>query len=261
MHGRGLPGSAVARKRKPTCATPKAVGLPRRQRRRVSGPIGSLAWHQSPQRRSTTIPMASIRRRIRNETIRDLCLLHFGARAFSSGEYPEALYMQVFCTARDKSRWITLFGSSNKLSVRAYFAHFCSVLSRPAGANLTVPADRVEDVKKLKQSTHLNMAACYLKLGEHRKCIDACTKALSTSPLSKAYFRRGQAHLELRSLDEAKEDFERARELEPDPAIDKELKRLKQAFSQHDAKEKKRFAKMFSKMQEELGKWADLGRG
>ena len=40
-----------------------------------------------------------------------------------------------------------------------------------------------------------------------------------------AYFRRGQAHLELRSLDEAKEDFERARELEPDPAIDKELKR------------------------------------
>ncbi|CAK9015435.1 unnamed protein product [Durusdinium trenchii] len=46
----------------------------------------------------------------------------------------------------------------------------------------------------------------------------------------------GQAHLELRSLDEAKEDFERARELEPDPAIDKELKRLRQAFSQHDAK-------------------------
>lgn len=171
-------GSAGGRKPKPTCATPKAVGLPRRrQRRRVSGPIGSLAWHQSPQRRSTTIPMASIRRdmrqqgktlsgthihtknifeildvflkfsgvakkhpsrafwrtllrrRIRNETIRDVCLLHFGGRAFSSGENPEALYMQVFCTARDKSQWITVFGSSNKLSVRAYFAHFCSVLS------------------------------------------------------------------------------------------------------------------------------------
>ncbi|CAJ1387370.1 unnamed protein product [Effrenium voratum] len=34
----------------------------------------------------------------------------------------------------------------------------------------------------------------------------------------------------------AKEDFENARQLEPDPAIDKELKRLKQAYSQHDAK-------------------------
>lgn len=61
-------GSAVARKPKPTCATPKAVGLPRqRQRRRVSGSIGSLAWHPSPQRRSTTIPMASIRRDMRQQ--------------------------------------------------------------------------------------------------------------------------------------------------------------------------------------------------
>ncbi|CAJ1446716.1 unnamed protein product, partial [Effrenium voratum] len=118
-------------------------------------------------------------------------------------------------------------------------------------ASLTVPTDKAQDVQKLKQSTHLNMAACYLKQGEHRKCIDSCTKALAMSPLCKAYFRRGQAHLELRNLDEAKEDFENARQLEPDPAIDKELKRLKQAYSQHDAKEKKRFAKMFSKMQEE----------
>ena len=49
-----------------------------------------------------------------------------------------------------------------------------------------MPNEKLEEVKKLKQSTHLNMAACYLKLGEHRKCIDACTKALSTSPISKA---------------------------------------------------------------------------
>ena len=84
-------------------------------------------WQRSIQCRAFWRTL--LRRRIRNETIRDLCLLHIGARAFSSGENPEALYMQVFCTARDKSRWITLFGSSNKLSVRAYFAHFCSVLS------------------------------------------------------------------------------------------------------------------------------------
>lgn len=59
-------GSAVARKPKPTYATPRAVDLPRRrQRRRVSGPIGSLAWHPSPQRQSATIPMASIRRDMR----------------------------------------------------------------------------------------------------------------------------------------------------------------------------------------------------
>lgn len=31
-----------------------------------------------------------------------------------------------------------------------------------------------QEVRKLKQSTYLNMAACYLKLAEHRKCIDVC---------------------------------------------------------------------------------------
>lgn len=118
--------------------------------------------------------------------------------------------------------------------------------------NSQVPKERVEAVKKLKQSTHLNMAACYLKLSEHQKCVEACSKALVDGQLSKAYFRRGQAHLEMRHLDEAKEDFEKARELEPsDPAIEKELKRLKVAYAQHDAKEKKRFARMFDKMAED----------
>merc|ERR1712217_695954 len=117
-----------------------------------------------------------------------------------------------------------------------------------------VPTDRVEDVKRLKQSTHLNMAACYLKLNEHQKCVNSCSKALETGPLSKAFFRRGQANLEMRNLDEAKDDFEQARKLEPnDAAIEKELRRLQQAFKQHDAKEKKKFAGMFSKMAEEEG--------
>ncbi|OLP95667.1 Peptidyl-prolyl cis-trans isomerase FKBP4 [Symbiodinium microadriaticum] len=134
---------------------------------------------------------------------------------------------------------------------RSQASQYAEMMGRSATA-FNVPDEKVEEVKKLKQSTNLNMAACYLKLGEHRKCIESCTKALSTCPLSKAYFRRGQAHLELRNLDEAKEDFEQARALEPqDPAVEKELKRLKQAFSQHDAKEKKRFAKLFSKMKEE----------
>lgn len=156
-----------------------------------------------------------------------------GNNRFKEQNFRGALgsYHKVFCFVNG----LQLPGERNEA------AQYAEMMGRQAGASMTVPGDRVKDVKKLKQSTYLNMAACYLKLGEHRKCIDACTKALSTSKLSKAYFRRGQAHLELRSLDEAKEDFERARELEPDPAIDKELKRLKQAFSQHDAKEKKRW--------------------
>jgi len=101
-------------------------------------------------------------------------------------------------------------------------------------------------VKKLKQSSRLNMAFCYLKLGEHQKCVDACSKALELGSSSKAYFRRGQAFLELRNMAGAKADLERARELTPnDSAIVAELRKLRSAYSKADPKEKKSFAKMF----------------
>eukprot|EP00440_Ansanella_granifera_P010482 gb/GFBE01011369.1/.p1 GENE.gb/GFBE01011369.1/~~gb/GFBE01011369.1/.p1 ORF type:complete len:214 (+),score=63.93 gb/GFBE01011369.1/:1-642(+) len=150
-------------------------------------------------------------------------------------------YHKVFCYVNG----LQLPGEKSEAS------QYAEMMGRSASGP-SVPPEKVEEVRKLKQSTHLNMAACYLKVGEHKKCIDACSKALAAGPLSKAFFRRGQAHLELRNLDEAKMDFEQARALEPnDPAIEKELRRLKAAFSQHDAKEKKRYAKMFSKMKEE----------
>ncbi|CAL1129831.1 unnamed protein product [Cladocopium goreaui] len=52
-------------------------------------------------------------------------------------------------------------------------------------------------VRRLKETTRLNMAACYLKLGEHQKCVDACNQALELGQNPKAYFRRAQAYLEL----------------------------------------------------------------
>eukprot|EP00913_Durusdinium_trenchii_P021822 g20504.t1 len=52
--------------------------------------------------------------------------------------------------------------------------------------------------------------ACYLKLGEHQKCVDACNQALQLGQNAKAYFRRGQAYLELRNFGAAKADLLRA---------------------------------------------------
>mmetsp|Transcript_71238 Transcript_71238/g.112835 ORF Transcript_71238/g.112835 Transcript_71238/m.112835 type:complete len:228 (+) Transcript_71238:106-789(+) len=128
---------------------------------------------------------------------------------------------------------------------------YAGMLGRSTTGN-QVPADKVEDVKRLTQSTHLNMAACYLKQSKHQKCIDACTKALEHGPISKAFFRRGQANLELRNLDEAKSDFEKARELEPnDATIVAELRRLQVAFKQHEQKEKAKFKGMFDKISKE----------
>merc|ERR1712187_337462 len=90
---------------------------------------------------------------------------------------------------------------------------------------------------------------CYLKTSQPQKCVNSCTKALGDGDSVKALVRRGQAYLELRHLDEAKADFERAKLLEPaNPAIEQELKRVKVAFKQHDQKEKEKHKNMFSKM-------------
>mmetsp|Transcript_29125 Transcript_29125/g.53139 ORF Transcript_29125/g.53139 Transcript_29125/m.53139 type:complete len:210 (+) Transcript_29125:75-704(+) len=110
-----------------------------------------------------------------------------------------------------------------------------------------VPAELVEDVKRLKQSTSLNMALCYLKTTQYQKCVDACTKALAGIQSSKAYFRRGEAQLELGNLDEARQDLETAHGLEPESReIAALMQRLKKAEAQQHAKEKKCFAKMFA---------------
>merc|ERR1719384_658499 len=127
---------------------------------------------------------------------------------------------------------------------------WASMVQSGKSSGSQVPADRVESVKKLKQSTYLNMAACYLKIQEWRKCVDACTKALAADgPISKAYFRRGQAQSELGNLDESKEDFLEAQKL--GAVVDMELQKLQRKFKQHDAKEKKKYAKMFSDLKDE----------
>lgn len=169
-----------------------------------------------------------------------------GNARFKAGEYRRALgsYHKVFCYVNG----LTLPGE------RSQAAEYASMLggSSSGSGQLQVPREKAEDVAQLKRSTHLNMAACYLKVGMHQKCIASCGKVLAEGPNSKASFRCGQAHLELGNLDEAKENLDQARQLEPaNAAIVQELRRLKAAFAQHDAKEKKRFARIFNKMSEE----------
>mmetsp|Transcript_4428 Transcript_4428/g.13428 ORF Transcript_4428/g.13428 Transcript_4428/m.13428 type:complete len:218 (-) Transcript_4428:277-930(-) len=169
---------------------------------------------------------------------------------FKEADYRKALgsYHRVFCFVNG----LQVPGEGSEA------ASYGQMMGK-SSPGLQVPAEKVEDLRLLKQSTYLNMAACYLKLDEYDKCITTCTKAMSGSePNSKAHFRRGQAHLAMRNLDEAKADLELAKQLVPeDAACDKELRKLKQAFKDHAAKEKQTFAKMFSskdkdRLEEEL---------
>lgn len=159
---------------------------------------------------------------------------------FKEGNYKKALgaYHKVFCYVNGLQAAPERASSDSKEDGASP--------SQSSTAANQIPKERADDVKKLKQSSRLNMAFCYLKLGEHQKCVDACSKALELGSSSKAYFRRGQAFLELRNMAGAKADLERARELTPnDSAIVAELRKLRSAYSKADPKEKKNFAKMF----------------
>lgn len=168
-----------------------------------------------------------------------------GNAYFKAGEYKSALtcYHKVFLYVNG----LGLPGQGKDMEAQA------EVLGAKGSIQETqVPTDRVKAVVQLKISTNLNMGLCYLKQGKYRRCIDACTAAIALDPSttnSKAYFRRGQANVELRNLDEAQVDLDKAHSLEPnDPNIRAELRRLKAAFTEHETREKKRFAKMFDKM-------------
>lgn len=103
-----------------------------------------------------------------------------------------------------------------------------------------------EETQKLMQQTKLNMAACYLKVGEHQKCVDACSDVLQHGPSAKAHFRRGQAYLELRNFAGAKAEFAEVKRLEPENTeVDAELRKVKAAMSKGDAAERETYSKMF----------------
>ena len=71
--------------------------------------------------------------------------------------------------------------------------------------------------KILLQAGRLNLALCYLKLGNWIQARVVCDKAIEESgTVAKAWFRRGEAQLALNNFKAAKADFEKTLILEPE---------------------------------------------
>ncbi|XP_020112955.1 peptidyl-prolyl cis-trans isomerase PASTICCINO1 isoform X1 [Ananas comosus] len=106
-----------------------------------------------------------------------------------------------------------------------------------------------------RNSLHLNVAACYQKMGEYRKSIETCNKVLDANPLHvKALYRRGMAYMLGGDFDEAKEDFEMMvtvdKSSEPDAAA--ALLKLKQKQQEVEKKARKQFKGLFDKKPGEI---------
>lgn len=104
------------------------------------------------------------------------------------------------------------------------------------------------DIKGLKLSCYLNLAACQMRHHNFENVVKNASKALNLQPNNaKALYRRGSAYLELQEYEKAQEDLLAAQQLEPkNQAIARQLQILKsrvQKLNQYYAKAMK---KMFS---------------
>lgn len=94
-----------------------------------------------------------------------------------------------------------------------------------------VPAGQEDgmDIKGLKLSCYLNVAACQMRHHNFESVVANSSKALTLQPNNaKALYRRGSAHLQLQEYEKAKEDLTTAQSLEPkNQAVAKQLQLLK----------------------------------
>ncbi|XP_031277387.1 peptidyl-prolyl cis-trans isomerase PASTICCINO1-like [Pistacia vera] len=106
---------------------------------------------------------------------------------------------------------------------------------------------------------HLNVAACFLKMGECRKSIEACNKVLDANPAHvKALYRRGMAYMAVGDFEEARSDFEMMMKVDKssEPDATAALSKLKKTMQELESKAKKQFKGLFDKNPGEI---ADAG--
>ncbi|XP_075711856.1 peptidyl-prolyl cis-trans isomerase FKBP4 [Rhinoderma darwinii] len=106
--------------------------------------------------------------------------------------------------------------------------------------------------KSLLLAASLNLAACYLKLGEHRPALEHCNKALELCANNeKGLFRRAEAYMGVNELEVAKDDFVKVIQLYPgNKAARAQLTQCQQRIREQHQREKKIYANMFQRLAE-----------
>lgn len=102
---------------------------------------------------------------------------------------------------------------------------------------------------------NLNVAACYLKLGECRKSIEMCNKVIEANPANaKALYRRGMAYMTLGDFEDARNDFEMMKKVDKSSEADATaaLLKLKQKEQEVEKKARKQFKGLFDKKPGEI---------
>jgi peptidyl-prolyl isomerase D len=140
----------------------------------------------------------------------------------------------------------------NEVGIEKYQKGLRYLNEYPA-ANDTDPKDLQARLDTLRFTLHSNSSLLALKAKRYEDAqkwasfaIDATPKDAKDTDKAKAHFRRAQAQVALKNLDEAMKDFEEAAKLSPDDAaIKADLAKTKKTLAESVKKEKAAFKKFF----------------
>ncbi|KAL6044980.1 40 kDa peptidyl-prolyl cis-trans isomerase [Balamuthia mandrillaris] len=187
---------------------------------------------------------------------------HFKAKDYRKalGQYHRAyLYLKGFRgSSGGNTDFIQQMAGSNTSGydyILAKCAMKCSsCLPKTVGVcSASLNTEEREQVNNLLVAVHCNMAVCHLELKMAERAVEDCNNALNIdSKCTKALFRKGQAYLQLRDTDRAKEALQNASQLAPkDSAILRELRKVREMEQTQKDKQKKAFAGLFDRMNKE----------
>ncbi|CAN7051890.1 unnamed protein product [Brassica rapa subsp. trilocularis] len=106
-----------------------------------------------------------------------------------------------------------------------------------------------------RNTLHLNVAACLLKLGEWRKSLETCNKVLEAKPgHAKGLYRRGMAYMAGGEYKDARNDFNMMIKVDKSSEADATaaLLKLKQKEQEAESKARKQFKGLFDKKPGEI---------
>lgn len=123
--------------------------------------------------------------------------------------------------------------------------------------------DEGKEFSETRSSLHLNVAACFLKMGEYRKSIETCNKVLDANPVHvKAFYRRGMAYMAVGDFDEARNDFNKMMSIDKssETTAKAALVKLKKEEQEVHRRARKQFKGLFDKKPGEIAEVTDDDR-